>query len=752
MPDSTPTLLQERRAAPSGLPSQNGSSGKRPKLKKFRLLLVLAPLSFLALASTIFGMMMAVASDLPSLENAAEYRAAQNSTLLDSKRDRLANLTGNQNRILASADEISPNLKNAVIAIEDRRFYEHKGVDYRGIARALYQDISAGGAVQGGSTITQQFVKNALKAQGDRSVFQKLRESALAYHLERQWTKEKVLTQYLNTIYFGNGAYGVESGVRTYFGGERDFDPEDPDYRAAKSVSPDQAALLAGMIASPSAYDPLQNPRAAKARRDQVLGNMLDQGMITREEYEHGVRQVLPQEDEIHPPRPDSKEPYFSTWVTQQLVDKYDSGRVFGGGLKVTTTLDPEMQAAAKAATNNGQLWVGGPSVSLVAIENKTGAVRAMVGGTDYDDKPFNLATNGHRQPGSAFKPFILVGALQKGVGPGQVFRSAPMEYTVPGSAGKEKFKPRNYENRYSGALSLAAATTVSDNSVFAYLGFKVVGTRRVARMAERLGIRTEISTNPSMTLGGLKEGVTPLEMAFAYSTIANRGKRVCQKLASSKCGPVAIAKVESKGGKVIDEIKKKPKTHEIYPAKLGETARQILTGPVRSGTATHARIGDTFVAGKTGTTENYGDAWFVGFTDKYTVAVWVGYADKLQPMKTEYNGQPVAGGTFPTDIWRKFMVQAIAIDERRNPPKEGEEGTTGPSGVPQLTQPAPTEAPAEEAPAEEAPAEQPAAPPPPPAAPEPAPPPPPEAPPATEPPAPPPAGGGGATPDTGAE
>ena len=746
MPDTTTTL---------NAPAQNGETvtvkGRppRPKLKKLRLLFVVLPLAFLALVSTVFGMMMAVASDLPSLENAAEYRAARNSELFADARDPvpLAKLTGNQNRILAATDEISPNIKNAVIAIEDRRFFTHEGVDYRGIARALWQDIKRGEAAQGGSTITQQFVKNALKAQGDRSVFQKLRESALAYHLERQWDKEKILTQYLNTIYFGNGAYGVESAVRTYFGEDREFDP---DYRAARSVSPAQAALLAGIIASPSAYDPIQNPRDAKARRDLVLLRMLEQGHITKPEYDQSLRQVLPTEDDIHPPRPDSKEPYFSTWVTQQLVDRYGAGRVFGGGLKVTTTLDPKFQAAARAATNNGQLFPEGPNVALVAIENRTGAVKAMIGGTDYDEKPFNIATNGHRQPGSAFKPFILIGALEKGVGPGAVFSSRPKEFTVPNTGGKEKFKVANYEDQYSGSISLAGATANSDNSVYAELGVKVIGTRRVARLAERMGIRTEVSTNPAMTLGGLKEGVTPLEMAFAYATIANRGKRVCSGLASSRCGPVAIKRVRNADGKVIDELKKKPKTHQIYRPGVGEQARQILSGVVRHGTGTRAQLGNEFVAGKTGTTENYGDAWFVGFTDKYTVAVWVGYADKLKPMETEYGGKPVAGGTYPADVWRKFMTQVLAIEEERNPDKdetEGEQTTPGltpPPATPQQeggTEPAP------------APEEQPAPAPEPEPTPAPEPEPAPEPPPAVEPPAapPPPApngGGGGATPE----
>ncbi|MDX6375701.1 MAG: penicillin-binding protein, partial [Gaiellaceae bacterium] len=373
--------------------------------------MLVIPLVFLAIVSTVFGMMMAVSHELPSLENAAEFRAAKNSVLFASNdpKHRFARLTGNNNRIIVADGDISPYLKNAIIAIEDRRFYQHDGVDYPGIGRALWQDIASRSAAQGASTITQQFVKNALAAQGDRSVFQKLREAALAYHLERRWSKQKILSQYMNTIYFGNGAYGVESAVRTYFGGpDRKYGQYD---RAAASVTPAQAALLAAMIASPSAYDPVQNPRAAFQRRNVVLKSMLDQRMISKTQYDESVIQTVPTADDLNQPKPDSNQPYYSTWVTQQLVDRYGAGRVFGGDLKITASLDTEMQKAAEQAIF-GRLNGVGPSASLVAIENKTGEVKAMVGGNNFDKKPFNLATNGHRQPGSSFKPFILAEAL----------------------------------------------------------------------------------------------------------------------------------------------------------------------------------------------------------------------------------------------------------------------------------------------------------------------------------------------------
>ena len=439
-----------------------GPPAAKPKLKKLRLALILTGLSALALVSTVFGMMMAVASDLPQLENRAEYRRAENSTLLGEptgkgrKPEDLAKLTGNQNRILVKDADISTNMENAVIAIEDRRFYEHEGVDYKGIARALSQDVLRRSAVQGGSTITQQFVKNALAAQSKRTVFQKLREAALAYHLERKWSKQKVLTQYMNSVYFGNGAYGVEAAARTYFGGTSATPttptglPADPAtggaqgpalrIRAARDLTPSQAALLAGIIASPSLYDPVENPRTAKRRRDHVLGNMRDQKMITQSQYLDSIDDALPSESEVTPPRPESRQPYFTTWLTQQLVDRYKAPAVFSGGLKVQTTLDPELQAAAEEAIN-GRLNGVGPSASLVAIENKTGKIRAMVGGTDFQNRPFNLATNGHRQPGSSFKPFTLIEALDSGVDPNSTFTSQKKQFPVPGLARRREVR-----------------------------------------------------------------------------------------------------------------------------------------------------------------------------------------------------------------------------------------------------------------------------------------------------------------------
>jgi len=616
---------------------------------------------------------MAVASELPALDNQAEFRAAQNSVLLAGDRQ-IAKVTGNKNRILLREGEVSPMIENAVIAIEDRRFFEHDGIDARGIARALWADVRRGEAVQGASTITQQFVKNALVAQDERTIFQKLREAALAYHLERQWSKRKILTQYLNAVYFGNGAYGIESAVRTYFGKSRGGVMRND--RAAAVVEPHEAALLAGVIASPYGYDPIQDPKTARERRNVVLARMRDQKMITTAQYDESIDEAVPAEDDIDPPKPDSDVPYFSDWVTQQLVDRYGAGKVFGGGLRVQTTLDPELQRRAEESIAT-RLPDGGPSASMVVTENKTGAVKAMVGGEDFQSQPFNVATNGHRQPGSALKPFTLVTALERGISPDRTYASEKKTIDVGDGP---KFEVNNYKDEYAGVTSLRDATAKSDNSVYAELGLDV-GPKNIARTAKRMGINTPISTNAAMTLGGLEQGVTPLELAQAYSTIANRGERKSGTLASSPMGPVAIESVKDRGSRKRSNRRREQR---VFSRDTGEQTRELLRGVLVSGTGVSADPGNgKFAAGKTGTTENYGDAWFVGFTNRYTIAVWVGYPDRTRYMKTEFSGEPVAGGTFPAQIWRDFVLSADELEQERNPqpvapvaPVPGLEGT----------------------------------------------------------------------------
>jgi penicillin-binding protein 1A len=643
-----------------------------PRIKKLRVFAIFVGLALLAFVSTIFGMMMAVASDLPQLENREQYRTSKNnSMLLDYRGRKLGILTNNQNVVLVGQYQIAPAMKHATIAIEDKRFYTNPGYDLKGIARALWADVGAGGSAQGASTITQQFVKVALEAQGERTVFQKLREAALAYHLTRKWSKEKILTEYLNAIYFGNGAYGIESAARVYFGKRHGWQTAGGcgSTRAnmcASQLTTPEAAFLAGIIQSPSGYDPIAHPVAARNRRDTVLRYMRDQGSITPSEYRDDIEDPLPTQDDLTPPQERSESPYFTSWVRQQVVDHFGPFRAFGGNLQITTSLDLDLQRAAEQTIS--QLLPPGsglPSASLVAIDNKTGEVRAMVGGADYATSPFNLATQGQRQPGSTFKPFVLTSALLSGISPNSVWSSRPKQFVVPHSGGREFFAVRNYGDAYYGSQSLASATTTSDNSVYAEVGIKV-GTKKIARVARRLGIRTALSTNYAMVLGGLRHGVTPLDMAHAYETFATGGKRIWNpKLGASDKGPIGIHLVRDADGNVLLSNPKTLKRTQAIPAGVASQVSQILQTVVAYGTGKAAAI-PGFVAGKTGTTENYGDAWFVGWNERMTVAVWVGYPDRLVPMLTQYGGEPVAGGTYPALLWHNFMVQAMAILDQR--------------------------------------------------------------------------------------
>ncbi|MFN2613044.1 MAG: transglycosylase domain-containing protein [Solirubrobacterales bacterium] len=659
---------------PLGLGGGDDGPRKKGRIKKLRLGVILLGLALLALVSTFFGMMMAVSSDLPDLENRTEFKASENSVVYDVTGRKLGTLTNNNNRILVESPDIAQTMKQAAVAIEDRRFYEHSGVDIRGILRAAVADVIPGGSTQGASTITQQFVKNALQAQASRTVFEKFREAALAYHLEKQWDKDKILTQYLNTIYYGEGAYGVEAAARTYFAWNHPDCGTDGHPQCASVLYPEEAALLAGIISSPSAFSPRENPESALNRRNLVLDKEVEQGDLTPAEAEEAKAKSLPSPSQIQTPSEDSLSPYFTTWLRQILVDKYGAGRAFGGGLRIKTTLDYDLQTAAEEAVQN---TLGGvtPTSSIVVIDNKTGGIKAMVGGPDYQEQPFNIATNGHRQPGSSWKPFTLITALENGHSPGETYSSQPKIFTVPNSGGKEFFKVHNYDDKYLGSASIATATTYSDNSVYADLGLHIVKSPqqsldKIAATAQSMGVTTPVSTNPAMILGGLRKGVTPLELAYAYSTLADNGERTSGSLAAYKGGPVPILDIRNQNG---DEIQaNKTKHTRVIPQTVAETAKSILATVVSSGTGRRAQIGEP-QWGKTGTTENNGDAWFCGATDKVTACVWVGHADSTKSMDTEFGGLPVDGGTFPAEIW----AQVVSAYYRIQAEHDAESGST---------------------------------------------------------------------------
>ena len=668
---------------PRRISSRRPRKPKPGRIKKLRLLILLLGLGLLAIVSTFFGMMMAISQDLPQLENKKEFAEAKNSVVLDDQGNKIGALLNNNNRILADSDQISPYMKQAAVAIEDKRFYQHGGVDLQGMVRAGLQDILPGGSTQGASTITEQFVKNALEAQGSRTIFEKFREAALATQLERHWTKDKILTEYLNTIYFGEGAYGIEAAARTYFGKElaREGHPcggsgEDP---CAKVLTPPQAAMLAGIIASPSAFSPRANPQAATDRRNLVLQNMLDQEDISQEEYNgpgQGINTPVPAASDIQHPTDDSLSPYFTSWLRQQVVDLYGAGRAFGGGYQIHSSLDLDMQNAAQEIAQSTLSGVS-PTASVVVIDNSTGEVKAMVGGNNFQTHPFNLATNGHRQPGSSFKPFTLATALSQGISPNTSYASNEKIFKVPGSK-HEYFDVHNYNDEYFGSSSLYDATLHSDNSVYSELalgrtdrcvqgcgGSPAVrgGTKRIAHTAHEMGIQTDFSTNPSMVLGAIDPGVTPLEMAHAYETIATGGERVGGNLdaspgpnnAPADLGPVAIDKVTAPNGDTVAE--NHPKKIRVLSESVANEMKTILHANILGGTGRLAQFNNSTEWGKTGTTENNGDAWFCGGDEHFTTCVWVGHADSTQSMSTDFNGGPVDGGTYPAEIWGRIMA-----------------------------------------------------------------------------------------------
>jgi len=604
-------------------------------------------LALLGFSAFTFGLLTAVAAQLSELDPYHQKATQQNTVVYASDGHTvLAVLRGREARVVVPSEDISPLVKQAIVSIEDKRFYEHRGVDVRGILRAFWSDIT-GGPVQGGSTITQQFVKNAINGNAP-TITRKLKEAALAWKLEQPgsgWSKDRILTAYLNTIYFGNSAYGVQEAAKIYFG------------HGAKDLSPAEAAMLAGIPENPTLYDPVAHPMAMRDRRNVVLNQMYLQHYIDRQELVDGLKEPLPSPDSIRQPATQSPAaPYFANYVTNQLVERYGATHVFGGGMKVVTTVDLGLQKLARQAIDQVLPASIGPSAALVAIDVHTGGVVAMIGGRNYRQSQFNLATQGERQPGSAFKPFVLATALRDGIAPSSVLVSHPVVLDAGGRA----WSVENFEHNSMGPINLNTAIAYSDNTVFAQLT-NIVGPGNVAETAAQMGITSPL--HPYFSIGLGAEPATPVEMARAYATLANGGYR----LDSSKFGnePIAVrsiafpSKDPSKPSTPSDNT---PIAQTIPWLANGNAAieDQMLQGVVQFGTGTAARLPGWQVAGKTGTTENFGDAWFVGYTPDLVTAVWVGYPNKLIPMTTEYHGHTVEGGTFPAEIWKAFMEKAL--------------------------------------------------------------------------------------------
>lgn len=551
----------------------------------------------------------------------------QTTVVLDRNGEVLAKLFAEQNRTDVELADLPAALRQAVIATEDKRFYEHRGVDPFGILRALVVDVTRGRTAQGGSTITQQLVKNAFVTP-ERTLKRKAQEAVLAYRIEKTLTKDGILEAYLNTIYFGHGAYGVESAAQTYFG------------KHAADLGLAESALLAGVIKSPGRYSPYLDPEAGKGRRGVVLELMRDQGFITEAERaaadasELALAGLKPQQ---------AQAPYFVEYVKAQLGDAYGHEAVYRGGLTVKTTLDLRMQKAAERAIASSLDRKGDPSAALVALDPRTGAILAMVGGRDFASQQFNVAAQGHRQPGSAFKPFVLVTALKEGVPPERTFECGPLRLKTPGGP---DWQVTGAGGGRTGPMRLREATEKSVNSVFAQLVLEVGADATVAT-ARDMGITTRIDAVPAIALGGLQTGVSPLEMASAYGTLASGG---------TAAEPFGIAEVVGPKGDTLG--KHEIQTRAAIDPAVAYLTTHMLTGVINGGTGTAARIGRQ-AAGKTGTTQQYRDAWFVGCTPELSAAVWVGFPEAQREM-TSVHGRRVTGGSFPAEIWAAFMREAL--------------------------------------------------------------------------------------------
>ena len=611
---------------------------------KFFLALVLAAI-FLS-AGAVFGLVQWLRRDLPSPEQVASFRAPVKTTVYDA-RGRVLHEFYRENRSVVPLRDIPRNLINATLSTEDRNFYHHWGVDLWGVARAAVTDVLHMRRTQGGSTITQQLARNLFLTH-ERSFSRKLKEVALAIELERNYSKDQILDMYFNQIYFGEGAYGVESAARTYFG------------KPLRELTLPECALLAGIPANPSVYSPRRQPRAALARRSKVLRNMVATHAITPVEFDDAMRARLG----VTPVRYDNdRAPYFVEMVRQHLDEKYGSNAVYEGGLKVYTTLDMDLQQLAERslekqltdiekqlrlkptrasweAKNHGDSLGTTPYLqgAVVAIDPRNGFVRALVGGRDWNDSNFNRAAQARRQPGSAFKPFVYTAALDNGFKPTDVIVDEPVTY--PGGDG-QPYQPQNYDRTFRGPVTLRYALQQSIN-IPAIKLLRKVGTSLVASYARRMGIRSPIGQNLSLALGTSE--VTLLELTSAYAVLADRGVRN---------DPLIVLRVEDKNGNVLE--RNAPRPVEVLSEETAATMTSMMESVMDHGTGYPARsLGFMLpAAGKTGTMDDYMDAWFVGFVPSLVCGVWVGYDEK----KTIGPGMTGARAALPA--WTSFMIGA---------------------------------------------------------------------------------------------
>ena len=598
-----------------------------PRKKIVAVTAVVGGLIFTA-AMAAGGWVFSVASDAPDVNRLTPINKGQNSVVFAGDGSRLGLIDSDEVRTPVALDRIPKSLQQATIAIEDERFYSHDGIDFEGGLRALVRNIEAGEISEGASTITMQLMRNLYITNPKRDFERKIQEAKMALDYEEEHGKKEILQQYLNTAPYGTNegrtAIGAEAGSRVYFS------------QPVEELTLPQSALLAGLPQAPSDYNPIQNPGGAKARRNEVIDSMADLGMISDERAAAAKESGL----QLDPAGGlfDRQEPYFFDYVETELIKKYGVNTVRRGGLRVFTTVDPAMQDAGLSAITSN-LSVGGPSGALVAVDPDNGDIKAMVSSASYTDTQFNLAAQGKRQPGSTFKTFTLATAISEGINPETTYyESKPLDIVDPVYG---PWQVATFGDSYSGTTSVASATLASDNSVFAQLALDV-GPDKVAEMAERMGVTTPLDGFPAETLGGLTIGVSPLEMAGAYSTLANGG--VHHDVNGIKRVVFPNGEVDRPGRTKSERVLSEAAAYEVT---------KILHDNIPGGTGTGAYTGCSGQAGKTGTTDNLVDAWFVGYQPNLAAATWVGYPES-NDISTG-----LTGGSVPASIWNSFFSGA---------------------------------------------------------------------------------------------
>jgi penicillin-binding protein 1A len=592
-------------------------------------LLAVVAIAVIAVTSWVLN----VAADAPPLGSCKPIGKGGDSTVYAADGTRLGRINASVARVPVSIERIPKTVQLATVAIEDQRFYEHGGVDDEGILRAAVTDLEAGETVEGGSTITQQLVRNLCIQNPEKNIERKIVEAKLAQEYFEKHTRREILGSYLNIASYGTiegaTAVGVGAAARIFFS------------RPVWKLDLPQAALLAGLPQAPSEYNPIVNPRAAKERRDEVLSQMAKQGYIShdraRAAAHRGLGLDVSQSFFSH------RQPYFFDYVEDKLLEHYGVNTVRRGGLDVHTTIDLHLQKVGLEALRSTLPYSTDPSSALVSIDPRNGDIRAMVSSSSYAQSQFNLAAQGHRQPGSTFKAFVLTTAIKQGIDPySTYYTSKPLDLNLPRWG---HWEVHTADEGYQGTINLQQATVTSDNTVFAQLDLDV-GPKNVAQTAKEMGITTKLDGIPAEGIGGLRLGVSPLELTDAYATLASGGVHH---------DPVAISKVVFPNGHVDHPEGPKPK--RVLSRPVAWEVTRLLHDNITEGTGTAAYTGCAGEAGKTGTTDRETDAWFSGYTPRLATAVWVGYPESNEIEMTDVHGITVFGGTFPAEIWNKLYT-----------------------------------------------------------------------------------------------